>query len=167
MALVTYLAGAFCPYKTKEKEYNDWRDFVLEKTNNQIINFYDPRKDSNQLCPATFTMDDAKAVLESDVILHYRTKGYEDEGASWEHGIAFAVNYLIHDGYNLGVIYPGKSIIYVDDTNAPWPLNSASASVNFSNLETAVDFLNKMNTEKEEWIKTYYQIVDKDRRNEK
>ncbi len=36
----TYLAGAFCPYK----EFEDWRDFVLQGVNNPRIKFYDPRR---------------------------------------------------------------------------------------------------------------------------
>ena len=159
---LTYLAGAFCPYQKGGKIYEDWRDFVIENTNNKKIKFYDPRVDSRQLCPATFTIDDAIGVLKSDVLLHYRTRGYEDEGASWEHGIAFATN-LINQKVKTG--FPNKLIVYVDDTRAVWTLNFSSANINFSALETAVNFLNNIDSlKKSDWVKIYMEIINKDRR---
>lgn len=176
---LTYLAGAFCPYFNKGKEYEDWRDFVIEKVNNKKIKFYDPRAESRQLCPAMFTTDDAKGVLNSHILLHYRTKGYEDEGASWEQGIAFGVNLYncklrkickipeLAKSLDKLLIFPDKLIINVDDTKAPWPLNFSSANVNFSNLETAVSFLNEIKSlDKENWIKIYMEIINKDRMGE-
>lgn len=179
---LTYLAGAFCPYVHKGRKYEDWRDFVIENVHNKKIKFYDPRKDSNQLCPATFTMDDAKkGVSHSNILLHYRTRGYEDEGAAWEHGIAFCVNLynqeLIETIKKICVelpelekyvddlkVFPDKLIVYVDDTRAIWPLNFSSANVNFSDLETAVSFLNRIkSSEKLDWIKIYMEIINRDR----
>lgn len=158
MKLKTYLAGAFCPYLT----YTDWRDFVKEKSENKIIEFYDPGIDSRQLCPATFTLDDAQGVLDSDILFHYRTKGYEDEGASWEHGIAFAINSLIQQ--KIKIPYKEKLILYVDDTSAPFPLHSTSASLTLSNLETAIYFLNNIKSIKtEDWLLVYLDIINKDR----
>lgn len=152
----TYLAGAFCPYK----DYRDWRDLMHEKVHNKRILLHDPRDESNQLCPATFTIDDARGVLKSDIILHARFKGYEDEGASWEHGIAF--------GYNLG--NPDKKqklIIYADETDTPFPLHFGSANVTFNRLETAVDFLNSLDSlEKFEWFQSYNALLDRARSKE-
>lgn len=157
----TYLAGAFCPPNDFEG-YADWRDFVIERVKNPLIEFYDPRIKSRQLCPATFTLDDAMGVLNSDILFHYRRRGFEDEGASWEHGIAFACNLLNMLGKVREV--KGSLIVYVDSTRAVWPLNFASANVNFSNLETAVDFLNLLkSTGKKDWISVYMKLIDRDR----
>ncbi len=159
--MLVYLAGAFCKYQTRKKSYNDWRDFVIGEVNNKKITFFDPRKHSNQLCPATFTMGDAEGVLISEILLNYRTKGYENEGASWEQGIAFATN-LINQKVQSG--FPEKLILSVDETEAPWPLNFASANVNFSNLERAAEFLSKIKSiEKESWMPLYMEFVDRDR----
>lgn len=171
-----YLAGAFCPY-SKSRRFKDWRDFVKQKTRNKRIEFYDPRYSSEQLCPATFTIDDAKGVLRANILFHYRTRGYEDEGASWEHGIAFAANLINqkirdifpefpHNPEQLIILPRDKLIIYVDDTSAPWPLNFASANVNFSNLEAAVEFLSKLKSlNKESWTPVYTGLINRDRSN--
>ena len=156
----TYLAGAFCPFVNGEWEYLDWRDFVEEKLNNSLIKLHDPRYKSNQLCPASFTMDDAQGVLDSDVLLHFRTKGYEDEGASWEQGIAFASNLYKQRGFNI----KGKLIIYADDTFVPFPLHFGSANVVFNKLETSIEFLNNLKSlEKKDWIGIYMNLLDKER----
>lgn len=158
----TYLAGAFCPYECKDKKYSDWRDFVSENLNNNHIQLYDPRFESNQLCPATFTMDDAKGVMDSDILLHFRTRGYEDEGASWEHGIAFANNLL----YQKKIIKSKeKLIIYADDTNVPFPLHFASANLTFSSLETSVEFLNSLKgLKKKDFMPFYMELMNKERK---
>ncbi len=157
MKFQTYLAGAFCRYKNHGKRFDDWRDFVTEKVNNKKIRFYDPRANSRQICPAVFTIDDAKGVLNSDILLHYRTPGFEDEGASWEQGIAFACNLLKGK-------HKKKLIIYADETKVPFPLHFASANVNFSSLETAVEFLNCINSvEKKDFMKIWMRLLDKER----
>lgn len=150
-----YTAGAFCPYKHKGKEYIDWRDFVKTSTNNPRVKFYDPRTDSRQSCPAMFTIDDANGVINSDILLHYRRRGYEDGGASWEHGIAFACN-LLGAGEKL--------ILYVDETNVPFPLHFASASLTFNSLETCVEFLNGLTSlEKKDFQKIWMKLLDRER----
>lgn len=159
----TYLAGAFCSYKSKGKKYADWRDFVIEKLNNNHIQLYDPRFKSNQLCPATFTIDDAEGVINSDILLHFRTRGYEDEGASWEHGIAFACNLF----YQKGIIKSKKKlIIYADDTNVSFPLHFASANLTFNSLETSVEFLNSLKSlEKQDFMPFYMKLMNRERAN--
>lgn len=152
----TYLAGAFCPFKAME----DWRDYVILNTKNKKIKFYDPRIESIQLCPATFTMDDAEGVLNSDILLHFRRRGYEDDGASWEQGIAFACNLL--NARELDV--KPKLIIYADETSVPFPLHFGSANVTFNNLETAVRFLNSIKSlEKKDFIDDYLKLLDIER----
>lgn len=153
---LTYLAGAFAPYK----DFKDWRDFVISQTKNKKIAFYDPRIKSRQLCPATFTMDDAEGVLDSDILLHYRMRGYEDEGASWEHGIAFACNLLKERNLNV----KSKLIVYADDTKVPFPLHFGSANLTFNSIETSVEFLNSLNSlEKKDFMKNYLKLLDKER----
>jgi len=167
----TYLAGAFCPYKFEKKEYPDWRDFVIEKLNNKRIQLYDPRFKSDQLCPATFTIDDAKGVLNSNILLHFRTRGYEDEGASWEHGIAFGVNLYNQKLKKLpnflidkSLIFPSKLVIYADETNVPFPLHFASANLTFNSLETSVKFLNSLKSlRKRDFMPFYMKLMDKER----
>jgi len=157
----TYLAGAFCPYKSPYKSFEDWRDFVISNTKNPKIAFYDPRIDSNQLCPATFTMDDAKGVMGSDILFHYRTRGYEDDGGSWEHGIALAYNSLHSEGIDV----KKKLIISVDDTRVPFPLHFASSTVPFSNLEVAVEFLDSLKSlEKKDFMRDWMKLLDRERR---
>ena len=95
----TYLAGAFAPYK----KYSDWREYVLKEIKNTKIEFYDSRTASGQLCPATFTIDDANGVIDSNIIFHYRMRGCEDDGTSWEHGIGFACNLLLQRNPNIKI----------------------------------------------------------------
>lgn len=157
-----YLAGAFAPYEFAGKKFSDWRDFVAQEVREEGKEIFDPRFKSNQLCPSTFTYDDAMGVLNCDCLLHYRMRGYEDEGASWEQGIAFAVNLLGNQGVRTE--RPSKLIVYVDECNAPFPLNFASANVNFSNLSTAVKFLRDISsTKKEDWISVYMGIMNRNR----
>lgn len=157
----TYLAGAFCPYN----KFKDWRDFVSKRLDNPKIELVDPRYSSNQSCPATFTMDDmVKGVLGSPIIFHYKTRGYEDDGASWEHGGAFAYNIFQQQGLIKG---KSKLIIYVDDTAVPFPLHSASASLTFSDLEVGIEFLNGLDSiKKEDYMKHWMDLLDRERAGE-
>ena len=154
----TYLAGAFCPYD----KYKDWRDFVSKKLDNPKIELIDPRYSSNQLCPATFTIDDMqKGVLISDILFHYRTRGHEDEGGSWEPGGAFAYNLLQQRGL---IRAEKKLIIYADDTAVPFPLHFASANVTFNSLETAVEFLNSLDSfDKSGFMQNWMSLLNKER----
>lgn len=155
----TYLAGAFAQYK----KYPDWRDYVLREIKNKRIEFYDPRTASRQLCPASFTMDDANGVLDSDIIFHYKMRGCEDDGASWEHGIGFACNLLLQRNPNIKIIKP-KLIIYADETAVPFPLHFGSANVTFSDLEISVEFLNSLKSlGKMDFMKDYLRLLDFER----
>jgi hypothetical protein len=98
-------------------------------------------------------------VLKNPVLFHYSRGGYEDEGASWEHGGAFAYNMLINKGVLKG---KEKLIINVDERRAPFPLHFASANVTFTSLEIAVEFLNELNsTKKSDWFKIYNNLLNK------
>jgi hypothetical protein len=158
----TYLAGAFAPIK----DYQDWRDYVILKVNNKKILLHDPRVLSNQLCPASFTMDDSRGVLDCDILFHYRMRGYEDEGASWEHGIAFACNLLAQETKKVKAI-KSKLIIYSDETSVPFPLHFGSADVTFNKLETAVEFLDSLKSlDKQDFMRDYLKLLDKERCND-
>jgi hypothetical protein len=158
---LTYPAGAFCPYIYEESKYDDWRDFVAEKLSNKKIILHDPRFKSNQLCPGTFTLDDMEGVFKSQIIFHARFKGYEDDGASWEHGAGFMYNLLINKGLLKG---EEKLIIYADETNVPFPLHFSSANVTFNNLKTSIDFINSLDSlDKKSWIKIYNRLLDQER----
>lgn len=156
---LTYLAGAFAPCRG----FPDWRDYLHTNVDNRRIRFYDPRMASRQLCPASFTLDDANGVLDSDIIFHYRMRGYEDDGASWEHGIAFACNLLLQKNPEIETIKP-KLIIYADETAVPFPLHFGSANVTFNGLETAVEFLDSLKSlAKKDFMKDYLRLLDRER----
>ena len=156
---LTYLAGAFAPYK----DFPDWRDSLHANVTNKKITFYDPRMASRQLCPASFTLDDANGVLDSDIIFHYRIRGYEDDGASLEQGIAFACNLLLQRNPEIESVKP-KLIIYADETFVPFPLHFGSANVTFNSLETAVEFLDSLKSlDKKFFMKNYLRLLDRER----
>lgn len=107
-----------------------------------------------------FTLDDSQGVLDSDIFFYYRQRGYEDEGGSWKHGIAFACNLLKEQ--NLDV--KRKILIYIDETAVPFPLHFGSVSLTFNDLEIAASFLNSINSlDKRDYIKSWMSLLDKER----
>ncbi|MEK7646971.1 MAG: nucleoside 2-deoxyribosyltransferase domain-containing protein [Patescibacteria group bacterium] len=95
-----YLAGAFVPYMT----YLDWRNYVKERLDHDI-DFYDPRKDTNQTSIAHFVYEDLeRGVVESDLVFYFVT-GVGDVGAAAECAFGIAkgkfVVLCVNDGVRM------------------------------------------------------------------
>ncbi len=139
--MLFYLAGPFTSYKNeKGLEYNDWRDYVIENVPKH--SFLDPRN-NKQDSPMFFTPQDLKSVTKSDGIVLYRPVKGEIIGGSWEHGIAC--------GYNEASKKKKIHTIYVDEKKFIFPLLSASAKRTFTDLESAVTYLNFLDSWKNEF----------------
>lgn len=74
-----YLAGSFVPWAS----YLDWRNYIKERLGH-AIDFYDPRKNTNQISIAHFVYEDLeRGVAESDLVFYFVTN-VGDVGASAE-----------------------------------------------------------------------------------
>lgn len=93
-----YLAGPFIPYG----KYLDWRNFVKERMG-YVIDFYDPRKDTNQVSIAHFVYEDLeRGVAGSDLIFYFVT-GMGDVGAAAECAFGIAKGKFVVICVNDGV----------------------------------------------------------------
>jgi len=127
MVMKIYLAGAFGP----SRGFKDWRDYVIKELagRHQVI---DPRYDSKQESPMEFTIDDTLASINCDLMFHYRSPGFENNGGDYEHGVRVGSHYASE---------LTKPIVLVDESQFPHPLFMASAKRFFTTLEAGVLYL--------------------------
>ncbi len=108
-----YLAGGF---------HTGWQDIVMEDTGGHT--FYNPSKDSRQLCSYQFTSDDIEAIDRCDLVFAY----FEESNPS---GIGLAIEV----GYALG---KGKKVILVDTHQRIDSMLACCVSKLYTDLETAI-----------------------------
>lgn len=120
-----YLAGHFGSFG----EYEDWRDFVIEKCRNKI-KFYDPRFDTKQGSIATFVSEDLKGIENSDIVFYFVTNSGEI-GAAIECAVGSCKGKLI-------VLCIDKGVVMVH----PFLLGIARRV--FIEIETGVTYLKKV-----------------------
>jgi hypothetical protein len=110
-----YLAGAF----------TGWRDDVIFSLNAYDIEFYDPRKDTDQSSIQAFTGEDKEGVTGSDAVLAFDIQGHENIGMAWEVGIA---------------VQAGVPVILVAEVDFVFPLLAGSALRIFTKMPPALNY---------------------------
>lgn len=121
-----YLAGGFVSFG----KYPDWRDYIKEELSD-LMDFYDPRTDTNQTSISTFVYEDLAGVESCDLVFYFVTS-IGDVGASIECERAHSRNKLVV----LCVKAPGVTIVH--------PFLIGIARRFFIGIDTGVTYLKNL-----------------------